>query len=232
MMMTQHRGAPTLHRSFCYTCPYGVIALPGTWFGEGDDKSSAADLIGKPARVGGAVESRCRRLRMGSVARWTGGRRTLAIVAFATSLTACASIQNMVPDPANFKLPDRATLLPPTSSSYAAPLSATTAVRPADLVDGQGVCAGSTSSDAAASGRGVGLDMTECQVVRALGQPQAVDVTPQPGGRRHVVITYKTGERAGIYEFVDGRLTGIERGEDPPPAVVKKPAAKKPKPPA
>jgi hypothetical protein len=45
MMMTQDRAAPTLQRSLCYTCPYGVIALPGTWFGEGDDKSSAADLI-------------------------------------------------------------------------------------------------------------------------------------------------------------------------------------------
>ena len=169
---------------------------------------------------------------MSSVARWASGRRTLAIVALATSLTACGSIQNMVPDPANFKLPDRSTLLPPTSSSYAAPLSATRQLGAADLVDGQGQCAGPTSSDAAsASGRGVSLDMTECQVVQALGQPQAVDVTPQPSGRRRVVITYKTGERAGTYEFVDGRLSGIERGDEPP-AVVKKPAAKKPRPPA
>jgi hypothetical protein len=74
--------------------------------------------------------------------------------------------------------------------------------------------------------------MTECQVVRALGQPQAVDLTPQPGGQRRLVMTYKTGERAGSYEFVDGRLTAIERGDEPPPAVAKKPAAKKPRPPA
>jgi hypothetical protein len=168
---------------------------------------------------------------MGSVAQWTGGLRTLAIVAAATTVTACGSIQNMVPDPANFKLPDRTTFLPPTSSSYAAPLSPTNAVGPADLVDGQGQCAGVTSPDAgSAPARGVGLNMTECQVVRALGQPQAVE--PQPGGRRHVVITYKTGERAGIYDFVDGRLTGIERGDEVPPAVVKKPTAKKPRPPA
>jgi hypothetical protein len=168
---------------------------------------------------------------MGCVARWIRGRRTLAIVALATSLTACASIQNMVPDPANFRLPDRSTLLPPTSSSYAAPLSPTRQVGPADLVDAQGQCAGSADA-ASAPGRGVSLDMTECQVVQALGQPQAVDVTPQPGGRRRVVITYKTGERAGTYEFVDGRLSGIERGDEPPPTVVKKPAAKKPRPPA
>jgi hypothetical protein len=156
----------------------------------------------------------------------------LAIVAVASSLTACGSIQNMIPDPANFRLPDRTTLLPPTSSSYAAPLSSTHQVGPADLVDGQGQCAEPTSSDAASAlPRGVSLDMTECQVVQALGQPQAVDVTPQPSGRRRVVITYKTGERAGTYEFVDGRLSGIERGDEPP-AVVKKPAAKKPRPPA
>jgi hypothetical protein len=171
---------------------------------------------------------------MGSVARWTGRRRTLAgaIVALATNLAACGSIQNLMPDPASFKLPDRTTLFPPTSTSYAPPLSATSRVGRADLVDGQGQCAGSTSPDAAAAPRGVGLDMTECQVVRALGQPQAVDITPQPGGQRRAVLTYKTGERAGIYEFVDGRLTGIERGDEPPPAVEKKPAAKKPRPPA
>jgi hypothetical protein len=169
---------------------------------------------------------------MGSVARWTGGRQAVAIVALATSLTACGSFQNMMPDPANFKLPDRQTLLPPTSTSYAPPLSPTAPVEPADLVDGQGQCGGSTSSDAASAPRGISLDMTECQLVRALGQPQAVDVTAPPGGQRRVVITYKTGERAGIYEFVGGRLTGIERGDEPQQAVVKKPAAKKPKPPA
>jgi hypothetical protein len=168
---------------------------------------------------------------MGSVARWTSGR-VGAIVALATSLTACGSLQNMMPDPANFKLPDRTVFLPPTSSSYAPPLSATSRVGPADLVDGQGQCAGPTSADAATAARGVGLDMTECQVVRALGQPQAVDITPRPGGQRHAVLTFKTGERAGIYEFVDGRLTAIEAGDEPPPAVVKKPTAKKPKPPA
>ena len=170
---------------------------------------------------------------MGSVRRRTGNRRTLAaaIVALATSLAACGSVQNMIPDPANFKLPDRSTFLPPTSSSYAAPISPTNAVGAPDLIDGQGQCAGPTDA-ASAPGRGVSLDMTECQVVRALGQPQALDATPEPGGRRRVVMTYKSGERAGIYEFVDGRLTGIERGGEPPPAVVRKPAAKKPRPPA
>jgi hypothetical protein len=161
--------------------------------------------------------------------------RGAAMAALAASVAACGSIQNMIPDPASFKLPDRSTFLPTTTRSYASPLSSTNPVAAADLVDGQGQCAGAapaTPDAASAPQRGVSLDMTECQVVRALGQPQAVDVTPQPGRQRRVVITYKTGERAGIYEFVEGRLTAVERGDEPSPAVAKKPSAKKPRPPA
>jgi hypothetical protein len=175
---------------------------------------------------------------MGSAARRISGRRMLArgaaLVAVASSLTACASIQNMVPDPGAFKLPNRSTFLPNTSTaSFASPLSPTNAVAPADLVDAQGQCAGAAPAASDASPRGISLDMSECQVVRALGQPQAVDATPQAGGRRRVVMTYKTGEHAGMYEFVDGRLTSVERGDDPPPpAVAKKPPTKKPRPPA
>jgi hypothetical protein len=176
---------------------------------------------------------------MGSVVRWIDGRRILArgvaIVALASGVTACGSIQNMIPDPANFRLPDRSTFLPTTSNSYAYPLSATAAVGPADLVNGQGSCAGAATvapDAASASPHGVSLDMTECEVVRALGQPQAVDLTQQPGGQRRVLMTYKTGERAGIYQFVDGRLTAVERGDEPPPAAEKKPPAKKPRRPA
>src|SRR5215467_11450245 len=174
---------------------------------------------------------------MGSVLRWTGGRaalaRSAAIIALASGLTACGSIQNMIPDPASFRLPDRSTFLPTTSNSFAYPLSAGTPAGAADLVDGQGLCAAAAAaaSDAAsAPPRGVGLDMTECDVVRALGQPQSVDFTSQAGERRRVVMTYKTGERAGVYQFVDGRLTEIERGDEPPPAVAKKPPAKTKKP--
>jgi hypothetical protein len=173
---------------------------------------------------------------MGVIARWIGGLRMLArgaaIIALASGITACGSIQNMIPDPANFRLPDRSTFLPTTSNSYAYPLSPVNPVGPADLVDGQGLCAGTTPVGSGAAPRGVSLDMTECELVRALGQPQAVDLTPQPGGQRRVVMTYKTGERAGSYEFVGGRLAAIERGDESPPAVAKKPPAKKTRPPA
>jgi hypothetical protein len=159
--------------------------------------------------------------------------RGAASIALASSLAACGSIQNMMPDPASFRLPDRSAFLPTTSNSYAQPLSADAPAGPADLVDGQGLCAGAApaASDAgSASPRGVSLAMTECEVVRALGQPQAVDFTPQSSGQRRLIMTYKTGERAGIYEFVGGRLTGVERGNEQPPAVAKKPPAKKPRP--
>jgi hypothetical protein len=162
--------------------------------------------------------------------------RGAAIVALASGVAACGSVQNMMPDPANFRLPDRSVFLPTNSNSYAHPVSASGPVGPADLVDGQGQCAGAApaASDAASvSPRGVSLEMTECEVVRALGQPQTVEITPQSGGQRSVVMKYTTGERAGIYQFVGGRLTAIERGnEPPPPAVAKKPPAKKPRPPA
>jgi len=171
---------------------------------------------------------------MDLIARWIGGGRTLAqgaaIVALACCVAACGAVQNMVPDPANFRLPDRSTFLPTTSNSYAYPLSATAPVGPGDLVDGQGRCAAAASDTAPASHRGVSLDMTECEVVRALGQPQAVDFPSQAGDQRRVVMTYKGSERAGIYEFAGGRLTGIERGDEQPPAVAKKPPAKKSRP--
>src|SRR5215831_15923293 len=172
---------------------------------------------------------------MGVIAQWIGGRRMLVrsavMVALASSVAACSSIQNMIPDPANFRLPDRSTFLPTTSNSWAFPISPTTPVGPADLVDGQGACAGAApvASDVAATPRGVSLDVTECEVVRALGQPQAVELTPQPGGQRRVVMTYKTGGHAGTYEFVAGRLAAIERTDEPPPAVAKKPPGKKPR---
>jgi hypothetical protein len=180
---------------------------------------------------------------MDSVVRLTGGGWRLAQVAavavLACSLAACGSVVNMMPDPGNFRLPDRSTFVP-TRASVNYSISPTTPVGPADLVDGQGQCSAAPEGTDA-SPRGVRLDMTECQVVRALGQPQSVDSTSQGGGdQRRIIMTYKAGERPGIYEFTGGRLTGIERGEEPPPppavakkppVVAKKPPAKKPKPP-
>jgi hypothetical protein len=172
----------------------------------------------------------------GSVRRRSGLRawgRGAAVAAAALSATACASIQNLAPDPGTFRLPDRSTFLPSNTSAFSRSVSSLDApVGPNDLVDGQGNCPGAASiSSDAPTVRGVNLEMTECEVVRALGPPQATEIGGQPGGGRAVALTYTSGERSGIYRFNSGRLVTVERGNEPPPPVAaKKPAPKKPKP--
>jgi hypothetical protein len=164
------------------------------------------------------------------VVRWIGGRhgavRAAALAALAGSVAACSSVMNMMPDPGEFRMPDRSTFIPTTTTNFGLPISPTSKVGPADLVNAQGGCAES----AAATPRGVSLDMTECEVVRVLGQPEAVDFTSASGSldQRRITLTYRGGERPGIYQFTAGRLSGIDRIADPAPAVAKKPA-KKPK---
>jgi hypothetical protein len=173
---------------------------------------------------------------MDSVRRLVGSRwplaRAAAVAALACSVAACGSIANMAPDVSGFRLPDRSTFVP-TRASVNYTISPTTPVTAADLVDGQGQCAAPANGEGP---RGVRLDMTECEVVRTLGQPQSIEFPSQGGGdQRRVVMTYSGGERPGTYEFHSGRLSGIERGEQeaPPPATAKKPAKKsKTQPPA
>ena len=158
-----------------------------------------------------------------------------AVAALVLAAAGCASIQNMAPDPASFHLPDRTTFLPANISSYSYPVSPTGPVAASELVDAQGLCPGVApaavpADPSALVQRGVSLDMSECEVVRRLGAPQAAEVT-QPRGARSVVLTYTVGEHAGIYRFADGRLTSIERGEEPPPPPdARKPPARRPKP--
>jgi hypothetical protein len=154
--------------------------------------------------------------------------RGAAILVLALGTAGCGAVQNMMPDPASFKLPDRTSFFPTNTTAFANTVLSSGPVGPGDLVDGQGLCAGAANG---APG-GIALEMTECQVVRTLGQPQSVEINPQPGMRR-ATLTYTGVERGGIYQFTGGRLTSVERGNEPLPApVAKKPAAKKPNPPA
>jgi hypothetical protein len=79
-------------------------------------------------------------------------------------------------------------------------------------------------------GRGIGLEMTECEVERTAGYTDRVEITSDQLGRRHVVLTYLQGEHAGIYRFRGGRLKSIERAPDAAPQSPTKPlrSAKKP----
>lgn len=172
-------------------------------------------------------------------------RSCLRVAACAAAVVAVAACTTM-PELNEVKLvPEMRTLLPSNSNTYlnATAMRSLRPVGPEDLVDGQGMCAGAPGpapapegSPAAADGqlrviRPVALEMTECEVARALGAPSSADLGTNEGGQRSLVLTYSTGDRPGIYRFAAGRLVSIERGpEAPAPAKPDKKSGKKPAP--
>ena len=77
--------------------------------------------------------------------------------------------------------------------------------------------------------RGVGLGMSECEVVRMMGHTDRIEMSASERGERAVVLTYIQGPRPGIYRFAGGRLVMIERSpEAPPPPKPAKKTVKKP----
>lgn len=120
------------------------------------------------------------------------------------------------------------------------PLTPDKPVGAGDLVSAEGACPGmaaanvptnaNASSDGAAAPApvatgSVALGHTECDVVRGIGAPDAVNISSSPRGERVAVINFSQGARAGIYTFTAGRLTSVERGAEP----VVEPKAAKPK---
>ncbi len=117
-----------------------------------------------------------------------------------------------------------------------------------DLVDANGACPApaapgqtqSASANPGASpaaspdtgsllGGGVAIGMSECDVVARVGQPTAVNLGKYANGDRTAVLTFKSGPRPGVYRFVAGKLTEMDRvDEPPPPQPAKKPAKKTP----
>ncbi|NVO17694.1 MAG: hypothetical protein HXX10_27025 [Rhodoplanes sp.] len=149
-----------------------------------------------------------------------------AVVALAVA--GCSSL----PDPADVKLLPSTNAFVPTSSADFAKSAVNTnrPVSAAELVDGQGACAGAVAASGEPGSidrplRGVGLDMTECEVVQIIGPAQSTQIGANERGERSVVMTYASAERSGIYRFTGGRLTAIERNGEPPP---ERPAKKKP----
>jgi hypothetical protein len=63
---------------------------------------------------------------------------------------------------------------------------------------------------------GIALQMTECQVIAVAGYTERVEIGADPRGQRQVTLTYLTGERPGIYRFLNGRLASMERVAEPP----------------
>ncbi|MEA2935380.1 MAG: hypothetical protein QOD74_2026 [Variibacter sp.] len=96
-------------------------------------------------------------------------------------------------------------------------------VSPNSLVTPDGSCAGE-----GAVPPGVALGMTECDLVRLAGPGPQIDIAANARGERETIITYRSGDRPGIYRFAAGRLTEVERAPEPPPKP--KPQRGKPKP--
>jgi hypothetical protein len=148
---------------------------------------------------------------------------------------ACSNMPGLT----DVKLPSASTFVPTNANAFnQASVNTTRPVTAADLVDAQGLCPGAAASDSESgqsNARGVALDMTECQVVQALGAPQATDIATNERGERAVTMTFVGTERAGVYRFVRGRLVSIERapGAAEPERPTKQPPkkqAKKPQP--
>jgi hypothetical protein len=181
--------------------------------------------------------------------------RAAALTTIALGLAGCGSFS--APELSEVKLlPEMRSFLPSNSNTYsnAIAMRSLTPVGPQDLVDAQGLCAGGMAAAPANAEPGavvnegappaapalpqpVALEMTECQVVHALGPPARADIGANERGERSVTLTFTSSDRAGIYKFNAGRLAVVERGaEAPAPAKPEKPKkaapAKKPQKPA
>lgn len=165
-------------------------------------------------------------------------RMGLVVVAAVALVTGACS--NM-PSWSDVKLPTTSTFIPTNANAFnQASVNTAKPVTAADYVDAQGACAAASAASSEGeqeqtSARGVSLDMTECQVVQALGAPEATDIATNARGERAVTLTYLRAERAGLYRFMRGRLVSIERapGAAEPERPARQPAkkqAKKPEP--
>jgi hypothetical protein len=176
-------------------------------------------------------------------------RGLIAIAALVLSLAGCSADSGVF---SKFSGPNTK----PIGLNLLAPdQSKVRAIQPTDLIGPDGHCANDAAPasalnfqagpDASAAGRptpmappppalarGIGLEMTECEVERTAGYTDRVEITNDPRGQRRVVLTYLQGEHAGIYRFEGGRLKSIERSPDAPAQAPTKPSRNAKKPPA
>jgi hypothetical protein len=68
---------------------------------------------------------------------------------------------------------------------------------------------------APAGSAGIALGRSECDVARYAGRPDNVELGNDPRGDRTAVLTYLKGPRPGIYRFIAGRLSSVERAPVP-----------------
>jgi hypothetical protein len=63
--------------------------------------------------------------------------------------------------------------------------------------------------------------------VQRLGQPSNVNLGQNSNGLRSAILTYSFGPRPGVYRFAAGKLTEMDRVEQPPMQAEQKAPAKK-----
>lgn len=176
---------------------------------------------------------------IGMVSMGTNWRKAgIGLILLAPAIAGCGSATDFLSKDAEwFSRPAR--IFSGTTTMNSQPLSERGPVSPNDLINADGLCAevaqsapaSDQSNDPRAAqpaqpgGGSIALESSECDVVRALGNPTNTSIAGGERGQRLVVLTYEQGLRPGIYHFSGGRLTSIERGAEPPPA--KKPQRSK-----
>lgn len=192
------------------------------------------------------TEGRIRRLKFSMPFTAQALARAIAVLALGSSLGACANV-----DFQTFRGLDLSDKLRLPSMSAPVVVEQQKPVGADEMVDAEGRCASSPMASATpapeAAGTdpvttpntpalaigGVGLGMSECEVVKRAGPPDKIEFATSERAERMVTLTYLKNMRPGIYKFVAGRLTSIDRVEVPPepkPKPVKPPRTAKPKP--
>jgi hypothetical protein len=158
----------------------------------------------------------------------------LVMLLLAPAIAGCGSISDFsIKDQEWFSRPGR--MFGGRSLSIETPpLSVDKPVSQNDLISADGACPGMAPQGAPADANAlqdtkqgdaqpapptgaVALGHPECDVARAIGSPDNVNLSNNQRGDRLAVLTYLHGPRPGIYTFTAGRLSSIERAPTPEP---------------
>jgi len=171
------------------------------------------------------------------------GRTAVALMA-GLAIAGCSRVELE-----SFQLPKLSDQVRSVTMTASAPVGMQSPVRSEELVDAQGNCAQAPMASATAGVEGastdpvtvpantaqalggIGLAMTECDVVKRAGAPEKMELGTNERSERTLMLSYIQGTRPGIYSFVAGRLVAIERAPEPPapPKPVKPAKTAKPK---
>jgi hypothetical protein len=162
-------------------------------------------------------------LGIGKDIRMMRPHRTLSALGLALAVAACGSF-----DTSELRLNPFASTIRVENNVLAPTAALTTGpAPPSEYIGPDGSCPGASSDPNAPTAAGISLSMTECEVVRRAGSAPRVETNGPPGPAREAVLTFDTGDRAGIYRFRSGRLVSVERLPGAPAA--ERPVPKKKK---